>query len=129
MDMGAPEMPDPKRVLIAEDDPAIARMIALLVEDVGATPMVAHDGRGALALARGTPPTIVITDLMMPNLDGAGLVKALREDAAADGSIMPPVILITAANRTSAQAVRADALLWKPFELADLDALLQRYLD
>jgi DNA-binding response OmpR family regulator len=123
-------LPDPGVVLIAEDDPAIARIVAMLVEDAGGTPVVAHDGRQALELARcsSTPPKVMITDLMMPVLDGEGLVRAMRAEAAEHDYAMPPVILMTAASSAHAYKVGADVLLRKPFELDELDAILQRYL-
>jgi DNA-binding response OmpR family regulator len=65
---------------------------------------------------------------MMPHLDGAGLVRALRAEAAARGLAMPPIILMTAAHTTHAREVDADALLRKPFSLVELDALLRRFL-
>ena len=122
-------MSTPAVVLIAEDDAAIARVVAMVVEDAGATPLVAHDGREALELARTSLYSVLITDLMMPCLDGAGLVSALRHEAKTQGGAMPSVILMTAASLRQAEAVGADAILRKPFELAELDALLARYVD
>jgi CheY-like chemotaxis protein len=126
--VGAPRATDPAVVLIVDDEPSIAQVVAMTVEDAGATPLVAHGGREALALARSERITLVITDLMMPLLDGAGLVRALRQEAATHGQAMPAVILMTAASQQHAEKVGADAVLWKPFDLAELDTLLHRYL-
>jgi two-component system chemotaxis response regulator CheY len=121
-------MADPAVVLIAEDDRSIAHVVAAIVEDAGGKPVVAHDGRQALELARSSPPALVITDLMMPILDGVRLVQALRQEAAARGEAMPPVILMTAAGPRYAEEVGADAMLRKPFDLAELETLLHRFL-
>jgi CheY-like chemotaxis protein len=122
-------MPDPAVVVIADDERTIADMIGLLVADLGYRPLVAYDGRQALELARAARPAIVIADLMMPLIDGAALVQALRDDHAVQGDAMPGVILMSAVSRTSAEGVGADAFLRKPFDLAELEVLLHCYLD
>ncbi len=115
-------------VLIAEDEEPIAEAIALIVEDAGYTPLLAAHGKQALELARERRPALVITDLMMPLLDGAELIAALRADAAQDDHIPAPVILMTAAGLKRAYEAGADVVLRKPFELDDLEQLLFRYL-
>jgi CheY-like chemotaxis protein len=119
----------PVLVLIAEDEEPIAEVVATVVEDAGDTPLLAAHGREALELARAKQPALLITDLMMPHLSGAELIAALRSDAAASGHDPVPVILITAAGTAQARAAGADAVLRKPFELLELDALLRRFLE
>ncbi len=121
-------MPQPAVVLIAEDEAPLAALVAALVELAGHTPLVARNGAEALALARRHPPAVVVTDLMMPGLTGAALIAALRADAATGGYPPPPVILMTASGPTAARAAQADAVLLKPFALAALEGLLQRFL-
>lgn len=131
----------PALVLIAEDEEPIAETISYIVEDAGYTPLVAAHGRQALEFARAERPALLITDLMMPHLDGAALIAALRADAAADGAqggdeggqggqggAAPPIILMTAASLDLARAAGADVVLRKPFALAELEALLHRFL-
>ena len=115
-------------VLIAEDEPPIAEIVAEVVADLGCTPLVAPDGRRALALAREQHPALLVTDLMMPYLSGAELIAALRADAAAAGTPAVPVILMTAAGPRAARAVGADAVLPKPFRLDDLEDLVRLLL-
>jgi DNA-binding response OmpR family regulator len=115
-------------VLIIEDERSIASFVAEVVDDAGYLPVVAMNGLEALERAREHWPNLVITDLMMPRLDGAGVVRALRLEAATRSYAMPPVILMTAADLHYARATGADALLRKPFDLTDLDALLHRFL-
>jgi DNA-binding response OmpR family regulator len=114
-------------VLIVEDERSIAVVVAEVVADAGHSPTVARHGRDALDLARKQWPALVITDLMLPHLDGAGLIAALRAEAT--GRAMPPVILMTAAGMHYARTAGADAILHKPFDLSELDALLHTFLD
>jgi two-component system chemotaxis response regulator CheY len=118
----------PALVLIAEDEEPIAETVSYVVEDAGYTPLVAAHGRQALELARAQRPALLITDLMMPHLDGADLIAALRADAAADGLGALPVIVLTAAGLPQALAAGGDVVLRKPFELRELEALLHRFL-
>lgn len=126
---GTPSAPGP--VLIADDEGPMTEMLAFLVQEAGFRPLVASHGKQALELARADPPALVITDLMMPHLNGTKLIAALREDAAV-GGYPPPliilIILITAAGARTAMASRADAVLAKPFAIAEIEALLRRFL-
>ncbi len=115
-------------VVIAEDDVPIATVVAAVIEDAGYHAIVARDGREALELARSVEPVLIITDLMMPNLSGADLIAALRNDAVDKQRAPIPVILMTAVNPTVARRAGATALLLKPFDLDQLDSLVQACL-
>lgn len=115
---------DPPLILIVDDEESIAETLALIVHDAGYAPVVASNGRQALELARTHWPALVLTDMMMPLLDGPGLIAALREAAAADGRHMPPLMVLTAGGMAEARATGADVVLRKPF---DLD-VLKRYI-
>jgi two-component system response regulator PrrA len=125
------DMPPPLVVLIAEDDGPIAAIVAEVVDLLGYTPLVARDGAQALRLSRAQLPALVITDLMMPVLNGAGLIAALHADATTAGRAAPPAILMTASGPGPASTAGADAVLLKPFfleRLERLEALLERFL-
>lgn len=115
-------------VLIAEDEEPIAEVVATVVEDAGYATVVATHGRQALELAREQHPALLITDLMMPYLSGAELIATLRAEAEARGEVAIPIILMTAASLSLARAAGADAVLRKPFDLTQLEALLERFL-
>jgi DNA-binding response OmpR family regulator len=90
----------------------------------------AASGEEALALAHETPPDLVISDVMMPGLDGFGLVRALR----ADDALAPvPVILLTAradeASRLKGIEAGADDYLAKPFSAAELRARAENLIE
>ncbi len=115
-------------VLIAEDEETIAETLSLIVEDAGFTALVARNGREALALARQHHPRLIITDLMMPYLNGAGLITAVRADAEVQGLAPPPVIVVTAASPRHAEEAGADAVIVKPFDVTKIEAAMRRLL-
>ena len=71
-----------KLILLADDSPLIHRHTVPILEDDGYEVRSAHDGEEAIALARALAPDLVITDVEMPKLDGYGVCKALKDDAA-----------------------------------------------
>jgi DNA-binding response OmpR family regulator len=119
----------PAVVLIVDDDKPIADYVAAVVAEMGYTPVAVTRGAQALAVARDQWPALLITDLMLPFMSGSALIAALRAAAAADGHVAPPAVLMTAAGGRAAQAAGAEAILHKPFDLADLEALLRRFLE
>lgn len=122
------DSPQPDLVLIVEDEPPIAEALALIIEDSRYATITAMHGREALELARTYHPALVFTDLMMPHLNGADLITALRADAEAAGETPPPIVLMTAAGAAYTREAQADAVLRKPFDIAEIEALLQRFL-
>jgi CheY-like chemotaxis protein len=120
---------EPSLVLIVEDEAPIADVLAEIVADAGYRTLVAENGRAGLALARAEHPALIITDLMMPLLDGAGLIATLHADADADGLPAAPIIVMTAAGRAQTRRVWADAILAKPFAIDDVERLLHAFLD
>ena len=119
----------PLLVLVVEDERSIASLVAEVVDMAGHQAVVAWNGQEGLERASERWPALVVTDLMMPLLDGAGMARAMRTAAAVRGQAMPPIILMTASHPSFAEQVGADALLQKPFHLEDLEDLLHRFLD
>lgn len=114
-------------ILLVEDDRDLADVIECLLRDEGFTVAVAPDGERALelltALDTGRVKAIV-TDMMMPVLDGIGLLRAL----AANPVSHPPILAMSALTEylTEARKLGADALLQKPFEFEELVAAVTR---
>jgi CheY-like chemotaxis protein len=88
--------------------------------------MVAPHGKAGLEMALAHRPALIFSDLMMPQMGGAELIRALRAEL---NTSAPPVILMTAADMRFAKDVGADSILKKPFELTVVDALLRQYLE
>jgi len=105
-------------ILLVDDEPLLLQACARLLEGSGFHVIVVSDGSEALDLARSTRPAIVVTDLNMPGLDGAGLCRAFRADESLNGI---PLIVCTASD-WSAPAGLCERVLRKP---VDPDMLLQ----
>jgi len=114
-------------VLIVDDDPYIRELLDTVVSELGHTVLSAPDGEVALSLARTHLPDLIISDVMMPNLDGYGLVTALRADPR---FTLTEVFLMSALfglEYPSRPGFQATGFLKKPFALLEIECLLQRF--
>jgi two-component system chemotaxis response regulator CheY len=119
----------PKTVLTVDDSPSIRRMIAMTLEEAGYAVVEAVDGQDGLTKALSQPVDAIITDQNMPNLDGLGFIRALRQHPQGKG--VPVVVLSTdSAEELKAQAREAGALGWmvKPFTQDKLLAVIRKVL-
>lgn len=112
------------RVLLIEDDERMAGLIAQSLVREGMTVDQAGDGREGLALALALSHDALIVDVMLPGLDGFGLIAALRE-----AGRQTPVLILSARDavddRVHGLRVGADDYLVKPFAMVELVARLQ----
>ncbi len=118
----------PPRVLVVEDDDAIAQVLQRSLRMEGYDVRIAADGIGAIEQAHGFLPDLVILDLGLPRLDGIEVAQKLRETDDV------PILILTARDAVESRVegldAGADDYLVKPFErqelLARLRALLRR---
>lgn len=113
-------------VLVVDDEPPLTDVIRLLIEDLGHRVVTARDGVEALELSQNLHPDLVISDIMMPRLAGDELCRRLK-DAPETADIK--IVLMTAALSASAERAGADGFLIKPFDLDDVEALIQRLVE
>lgn len=103
-------------VLIVEDNAAIADYICSSLQDYRC--LLAHNGRHGLELAIKESPALIITDIMMPIMDGIELLKALKKNVE---TALIPVIMLTAKDNPETEsqvlALGADAFVSKPFDI------------
>lgn len=117
------------RILVAEDDSDIARLIQFQLKFHGHEVILAGDGAEALRLARAEQPDVMLVDWMMPRMDGLQAVTIAKADAELR---QIPVILMTA--RAQARDIEAGisagaaAYLVKPFPLEHLISAIQGVL-
>lgn len=122
------DTPLSRLVLLVDDEEPILETLVMIVEDMGYQAAQAANGEEALSSAHSHWPALIITDMMMPRLDGAQFIAALRQDAQADGKRLPPIILLTAGTAPRVEQVGATIILPKPFHIEELEALIRQYL-
>lgn len=111
-------------VLIVDDDATIVEMLADVVIETGHSVITAGDGAAALALARERPPALIISDVMMPVMDGYALLQAVRGTPALRDTL---IVLMSAAfspQRSPPSDLQADEYVPKPFPLEMIEGLL-----
>jgi CheY-like chemotaxis protein len=101
-------------VLVVDDEPDLRYLLAVTLEGAGYSVIEAAHGEAALEQVRRIRPHLVITDRMMPRMDGRELIERLRTD---ESTAAIPIVLLSA---TAGVEARADAMLMKPFELDQL---------
>jgi diguanylate cyclase (GGDEF)-like protein len=118
-----------EKLLVVDDDPFIARLLEIELAAAGYQVRVANDGQQALQLVEEDPPDLVITDVMMPHVDGFELTRLLRQDPR---TAVVSVIILTArglsADKLEGFAIGADDYIVKPFDTPELLARVRGVL-
>jgi CheY-like chemotaxis protein len=121
-------MSNPATVLIVEDEFVIAELLEMALTDEGYRVIVAANGRqGLQRLTEGPLPDLIISDFMMPVLDGAGLVQAMQQN---DGQRKVPIIIMSSMPEANVHARIESyaAFVRKPFQIAALMRLVATLL-
>lgn len=119
----------PSRVLVADDDLWILRMISTVLERRGHSVTLASDGEEALTSALANPPDLLITDINMPRMDGWELIAALRDRK---GLANLPVIVLSELTDEDSRArgfkLGVEDYVAKPFRFDELDIRVSKTL-
>jgi len=114
------------RVLVVDDDPALAEMLGIVLRNEGFEPSFVADGDSALASFRATRPDLVLLDLMLPGTDGVDVCRAIRAESAI------PIVILTARSDTIDVVIGlesgADDYIVKPFKTKELVARMRARL-
>jgi len=115
------------RVLVVDDEPSIVELLSVSLKFQGFEVETASDGAGGLDKARRFRPDAVILDVMMPGMDGMGMLRRLRADG-----IDAPVLFLTAKDavedKVAGLTLGADDYVTKPFSLEEVIARLRTIL-
>ncbi len=118
-----------KRILIVDDSSSVRQVQTFVLSGAGYDVVEAVDGKDALAKLAGAPVHLVLTDLNMPNLDGLGLVRALRAGAA---TRLTPIVMVTTesedAKKQEGKAAGATGWIVKPFNATQLVDVVKKVL-
>ncbi len=114
------------KILIAEDEVSIARLLELELGRDGFNADVFYDGKSALAAAKTGEYQLLLLDIMMPELDGIEVLSAIRKES------QVPVIMLTAKgaleDKVKALGLGADDYIVKPFAMAEVTARIRSAL-
>src|SRR3954468_14433393 len=84
------------KILVADDDEVVRTFVYRVVEQAAHDVLLAEDGKQALSLVEREDPDLLITDLRMPELDGFGLIEAVRSSPGREGL---PIICLSSVNQ------------------------------
>ena len=119
----------PSHILVVDDDPTVAEVVARYLLHAGYTVERAADGRAALEQVAARRPDLVVLDLMLPEIDGLEVCRRLRADPAARDV---PVVMLTAKgdeqDRITGLELGADDYVTKPFSPRELVLRIQSVL-
>ena len=122
------DSPLPRPILVVDDDAKIVRLVRTYLERDGHRVVEARDGRAALAAIALESPALVVLDVMLPEVDGLAVLRAVRR-----GGAKTPVLILSArgtvGDRIAGLAAGADDYLPKPFSPSELVLRVQRILE
>ena len=117
------------RILVIDDDQAIAELVKINLELLGHVVTTANDGIKGLALSQQQRPDLVVLDVMMPDLDGYTVAQRLRQNPVTNSI---PILMLTALGMTKDKVTGfdsgADDYLVKPFEIPELQVRIRALL-
>ncbi|MFC0190998.1 response regulator [Aureimonas pseudogalii] len=118
-----------KSVLCVDDSASVRQMVSFTLESAGYAPDTAVDGADAITKLDQNKYQLIITDLNMPNLDGIGMIRKVREMPQHAG--IPIVMLTTESDETKkmeGKAAGATGWIVKPFDQAKLVAVVNKLI-
>ncbi len=104
-------------ILIADDEEDLVELLLIMLAQDGRRLLAAHDGATALDITRAELPDLVLSDVMMPGLDGRDLCRRIKSDPATE---RVSVVLMSAGRVLQPAEYGADAFVPKPFNLLDI---------
>ena len=122
------DSPMRRPILVVDDDAKIVRLVRTYLERDGHRVVEARDGRAALAAIALESPALVVLDVMLPEVDGLAVLRAVRR-----GGAKTPILILSArgtvGDRIAGLAAGADDYLPKPFSPSELVLRVQRILE
>jgi CheY-like chemotaxis protein len=118
-------------VLLVDDEKDIQRVASRVIQSLGYGLVLGHNGEEGLALARRYQPDLVLTDALMPRMDGREMARQIKEEpttASAKVVLMTSLYTNVKYRNEGFKTYKVDDYLAKPLAFEDLRAVLQKYL-
>ena len=118
-----------KKILIIEDEEVCSFLVNLVIKKDQTDVLIAKDGEEGLRMALAKLPDLIFLDIMMPRMDGYGVIKALRGDP--DGALIPIVVISARAGaegRTKILELGCQEYIPKPFKVAQIKKAIELYM-
>jgi CheY-like chemotaxis protein len=112
-------------ILVVDDEVTLLELLANLMEDLGHKAFTASDGKQALKIVASEPIDLIISDIMMPVMDGLTFLRHLKENSAYQDI---KVILMSAAPLRQ-ENIQPDKYMPKPYNLDDMEAAVAEMLE
>ena len=116
------------RILFVDDDPNTLETLDKSAQLFGHQAIIAKSGEEALKLAAAQSPDLIMTDMMLPDMDGLALLDQLRQN---DATVSIPVVVLSASAEMDiaqlSEQAGADSYLSKPVRLQTLQNVFERY--
>jgi CheY-like chemotaxis protein len=116
-------------ILVVDDEPSFCTVLSEILRSFGYFVRQAYDANHAIELLKNTPPDLILTDVMMPGMDGLTFIRQIRSDPTR--SSIPTVVISAKAQAEDIRASKeagADACLVKPFSARELREVVHKYL-
>ena len=119
-------------ILVVEDEPEVRKMAAIAIQNLGYNVITAANGLQGLELARHCLPDLVITDALLPKLDGREMARRLKD---ADETRHIKIVVMTSIYKSAKYRMEAmkvfhvDEYLLKPLEFKQLQSVLMKYME
>lgn len=109
--------------LIVDDEPAILRLVAMVLRELGFDTLTAPDAETASQLLKSSKPDLIVTDVRLPGISGIELAKQIKSSKRLSSI---PVLLMSAFGEPPMHA--GDGFIAKPFDLYELEEVFNRYV-
>ena len=117
-------------ILVVDDEPSFCTVLSEILRSFGYFVRQAHDAHHAIELLQKTTPDLILTDVMMPGMDGLAFIRQIRSDPTR--SSIPTIVISAKAQAEDIRASKeagADACLVKPFSARELRDVVHKYLN
>jgi len=109
--------------LIVDDEPAILRLVAMVLSELGFETLTARDAETAAELLKSSKPDLIVTDVRLPGMDGVELARRIKASRRLKKT---PVLLMSAYSEPPHHA--GDGFIAKPFDISELEEVFNRYI-